>query len=67
MGHHHVTSADIALNGDHLDNSKVAKVKPRPMIGPINGETSIAPMMTAGDDSSRPSMAIPADIAVMNA
>lgn len=27
MGHHHVTSADIALNGDHLDNSKVAKVK----------------------------------------
>jgi hypothetical protein len=27
MGHHHVTSADIAINGDHLDNSKVAKVK----------------------------------------
>lgn len=24
---HHVTSADIAINGDHLDNSKVAKVK----------------------------------------
>lgn len=27
MGHHHVTSSDIELNGDHLDNSKVAKVK----------------------------------------
>lgn len=27
MGHHHVTSADIAINGDHLDHSKVAKVK----------------------------------------
>ena len=24
---HHVTSADIAIHGDHLDNSKVAKVK----------------------------------------
>ena len=24
---HHVTSADIAINGDHLDNSKVSKVK----------------------------------------
>ena len=27
MAHHHVTSADIAIHGDHLDNSKVAKVK----------------------------------------
>lgn len=24
---HHVTSADIAINGDHLDNSKIATVK----------------------------------------
>lgn len=24
---HHVTSADIAINGDHLDQSKIAKVK----------------------------------------
>lgn len=24
---HHVTSADIAIHGDHLDNSKVAKAK----------------------------------------
>jgi len=24
---HHVTSADIAINGDHLDNSKVVKIK----------------------------------------
>ena len=27
MAHHHVTSADIAIHGDHLDPSKVAKVK----------------------------------------
>ncbi len=27
MAHHHVTSADIAINGDHLDSSKVAGVK----------------------------------------
>ena len=26
MGHH-VTSSDIKIDGDHLDNSKVAKVK----------------------------------------
>ncbi|MFK7851841.1 MAG: hypothetical protein AB8D78_12770 [Akkermansiaceae bacterium] len=24
---HHVTSSDIAINGDHLDNSKIAKLK----------------------------------------
>jgi hypothetical protein len=27
MAHHHVTSADIPLHGDHLDASKVSKVK----------------------------------------
>jgi len=27
MAHHHVTSADIAMNGDHLDAAKVSKVK----------------------------------------
>lgn len=27
MAHHHVTSADIAINGDHLDTSSVSKVK----------------------------------------
>lgn len=27
MAHHHVTSAEIAINGDHLDSSKVSKVK----------------------------------------
>jgi hypothetical protein len=27
MAHHHVTSADIAIHGDHLDSSKVSKVK----------------------------------------
>lgn len=27
MAHHHVTSADIAIHGDHLDLSKTAKIK----------------------------------------
>ena len=27
MAHHHVTSADIAIHGDHLDPSKVSRVK----------------------------------------
>jgi hypothetical protein len=27
MAHHHVTSADIAIHGDHLDTSKVSTVK----------------------------------------
>jgi len=27
MAHHHVTSQDIALNGDHLDPAKISKVK----------------------------------------
>lgn len=27
MGHHHVTSSDIAIHGDHLDNSKLVMVK----------------------------------------
>ncbi len=47
--------------------SKVARPKPRPMIGPINGEISIAPITTAGEDSSSPSTAMPADIRVMKA
>ena len=33
----------------------------------MSGEISIAPMTTAGEDRSRPSIAIPADIRVMNA
>ena len=27
MAHHHVTSQDIAINGDHLDPAKISKVK----------------------------------------
>ncbi len=47
--------------------SNNASEKPRPRIGLINGEISIAPITTAGDDSRRPSTAMPADIIVMNA
>jgi hypothetical protein len=32
MAHHQVTSADIAINGDHLDTSKIAKVKTAAMV-----------------------------------
>ena len=39
--------------------SNVARPKPRPRIGLISGEISIAPMTTAGDDSSSPSTAMP--------
>ncbi len=45
--------------------SPVAREKPVPMIGFISGESSMAPITTAGDDSSRPRMAMPALIAVM--
>ena len=27
MAHHHVTSADIAINGDHLDHSRISRLK----------------------------------------
>ena len=47
--------------------STVASAKPRPTIGPIRGEMSIAPMTTAGEDSSNPSTAMPADMRIMKA
>ena len=46
--------------------SPIASAKPSPMIGPIKGDSSIAPITTAGEDSSRPRIAIPPLIAVMN-
>lgn len=36
-------------------------------MGLINGEISMAPITTAGDDNYRPRTAIPADIMVMKA
>jgi hypothetical protein len=35
------------------------------MIGPIKGAINMAPITTAGEDSNRPRIAIPADIASM--
>jgi hypothetical protein len=46
--------------------SNTAKAKPIPRIGPISGEMSMAPITTAGEDSSNPSRAMPADINVIN-
>jgi hypothetical protein len=50
-----------------LRRSNVARPMPSSTIGPINGEISIAPMITAAEFCSRPSIAIPQDITVMNA
>jgi len=36
-------------------------------MGPINGEISMAPMMTAGELSDRPMVAMPYDTATMKA
>jgi hypothetical protein len=47
--------------------SNSARLNPNPRIGLINGEISMAPMTTAGDESSNPSIAMPADIIVMKA
>ena len=47
--------------------SNSARLNPSPRIGFINGEISIAPITTAGDESNRPRTAIPADIIVMKA
>ena len=45
--------------------SSRAREKPRATIGPIIGDTSIAPMTTAGDDSIKPRMAMAAEITDM--
>ena len=47
-------------------DTSVAQGMPRPMIGPINGDNNIAPITTAGEESSKPRIAMPPDIAVMN-
>ena len=47
--------------------SPTARANPAPIIGPISGERSIAPITTAGEESSKPRIAMPADIEVMNA
>ena len=46
--------------------SNSARLKPKPRIGLISGEISIAPITTAGEERSRPSTAMPADIITMN-
>ena len=47
--------------------SKVARPMPSSTIGPINGEISMAPMITAAEFCSRPRMAMPQAITVMKA
>ena len=43
----------------------VAIAMPLPTIGPINGEISIAPMITAGELSNRPMVAMPPATTIM--
>ena len=45
--------------------SSRASEKPRATIGPIIGDTSMAPMTTAGDDSISPRAAMAAEITVI--
>ena len=45
--------------------SSSAREKPRATIGPIIGDTSMAPITTAGDDSIRPKAAMAAEITVI--
>ena len=48
-------------------SSNVARPMPSWTIGPISGEISIAPMITATEFCSRPSMAMPQAITIMKA
>ena len=54
-------SSDLAARHSH-EKSPTASAKPTPMIGSISGAISIAPITTAGEDSSMPRIAIPADM-----
>ncbi len=55
------TASDLPDWRSHL-KSPVASANPTPMIGSISGDSSMAPITTAGEDNSRPRMAMPADI-----
>ena len=57
----------VSSDSRMLRRSKVARPMPRPMIGPISGEISMAPMITAAEFCSRPRVAMPQDITIMKA
>jgi len=66
------TAATVPMTSAFRDRrisakSNSARLKPKPRIGLINGEISIAPITTAGDESNKPRTAMPADIIVMKA
>ena len=48
-------------------NSNVARPMPSWTIGPISGEISMAPMITATEFCSSPSMAMPQAMTIMKA
>ena len=45
--------------------SRMLSEKPISMIGPMRGEISMAPIMTAGEESRRPSVAMAHDMTAM--
>jgi hypothetical protein len=57
MAHHHVTSADIAINGDHLDPSKSSKVKKASMIVATLGTILSLYLLFAAEEKIRGSFA----------
>jgi hypothetical protein len=57
MGHHHVTSADIAINGDHLDPSKSATIKKAALTVSTLGTILSLYLLFAADEKIRGSYA----------
>jgi hypothetical protein len=50
MANHHVTSADIAINGDHLDSSKVSTVKTAALAIAVTGTVISLYLLFFGPD-----------------
>ena len=53
MAHHHVTSADIAINGDHLDISKISKVKSTALIVAVLGTLASLYLLFIGPEKTQ--------------
>lgn len=53
MGHSHVTSADIAIHGDHLDTSKVSKVKSVALAVAVLGTVASVYFLFFGPEKTR--------------
>ena len=57
MAHHHVTSADIAIHGDHLDPSKTAKTKAIALVIAVLGVAASLYLLFLAPEKTRGSFA----------